>query len=108
MPTVPNLRTRSIHVQRPRRNLRKLVAARSAVNKRQMGRPPLMGAEDGSLHPFDHLPPILTGIAPHRRRCIRYYKLTDAMVEKGNGAYLLTVLDCVTTNHRHLRFGPAI
>ncbi|KAF8279084.1 helicase-like protein [Trypanosoma cruzi] len=58
------------------------------------------------LHSFRHLPPILTGSAPHRRRSIRYFKSPDAIVGKGNGAYPPTTLDCGTTNYRHPRFGP--
>ncbi|RNC56904.1 putative cytochrome P450 [Trypanosoma cruzi] len=58
-------------------------------------------------HPFHHLPLLRTFVAPHRRRCIRYYKLPDAIVEKGNGAYPPRTLDCGTTKHRHPRFGPA-
>ncbi|RNC46977.1 helicase-like protein [Trypanosoma cruzi] len=34
-----------------------------------------------------HLPSILTGVAPHRRCSTRYFKLPDAIVGKGNGAY---------------------
>ncbi|RNC36124.1 helicase-like protein [Trypanosoma cruzi] len=83
--------------------------ARSADGrqKRQRGCPPLMGADDGSLHPFHRLRPFRTEVAPHRRHSIRYFELPDAIVEKGNGAYPPTTLDCGTTNYRHPRFGPA-
>ncbi|RNC32838.1 selenocysteine-tRNA-specific elongation factor [Trypanosoma cruzi] len=59
-------------------------------------------------HPFHHLPLFRKDVAPHRRCSTRYYKLPDAIIEKRNGAYLLTTLDCGTTRHRHSRFGPAI
>ncbi|RNC40410.1 hypothetical protein TcCL_NonESM10117, partial [Trypanosoma cruzi] len=48
MPIVPYLWTRRIHVQRRRRNQRKLLAAQTAFKKWQRGCPPLIGAEDGS------------------------------------------------------------
>ncbi|RNC53195.1 selenocysteine-tRNA-specific elongation factor [Trypanosoma cruzi] len=38
-------------------------------------------------HPFHHLPPILTGIAPCRRHFIRYFESPETIDEKGNGAY---------------------
>ncbi|RNE98487.1 helicase-like protein [Trypanosoma cruzi] len=59
-------------------------------------------------HPFRHLPPVRTDVAPRRRRSIRYFKSPDAIVEKGNGAYPPTTLECGTANHRHPRLGPAI
>ncbi|KAF8299563.1 hypothetical protein TcYC6_0067190 [Trypanosoma cruzi] len=59
------------------------------------------------LHPFHHLPLFRKDVTPHRRCSIRYYKLPDAIIEKGNGAYPPTTLECGTTKHRHPRFGPA-
>ncbi|KAF8283168.1 helicase-like protein [Trypanosoma cruzi] len=38
-------------------------------------------------HPIRHLPPIRTGVAPRRRCSTLYFKLPDAIVGKGNGAY---------------------
>ncbi|ESS66080.1 cytochrome P450 [Trypanosoma cruzi Dm28c] len=38
-------------------------------------------------HPTRHLPPIRTGVAPRRRCSTLYFKLPDAIVGKGNGAY---------------------
>ncbi|KAF8304764.1 putative cytochrome P450 [Trypanosoma cruzi] len=60
------------------------------------------------LHPIRHLPPILTGSAPHRRCSTRSFKLPDEIVGKGDGAFLPTTLDCGTTKHRQFRFGPVI
>ncbi|KAF8284787.1 hypothetical protein TcBrA4_0043200 [Trypanosoma cruzi] len=74
----------------------------------QRGRPSRIGEgllaasyESGrrQLHSFHHLPPFGKDVAPHRRHSIRYYKWLNAMVEKGNGAYLLTTLECGTTKH---------
>ncbi|RNF01706.1 selenocysteine-tRNA-specific elongation factor [Trypanosoma cruzi] len=65
-------------------------------------------SERRQLHSFHHLPPFGKDVAPHRRHSTRYYKWLNAMVEKGNGAYLLTTLECGTTNRRHPRFGPVI
>ncbi|ESS61980.1 hypothetical protein TCDM_10386 [Trypanosoma cruzi Dm28c] len=48
MPIVSYLWTRRIHVQRRRRNQRKLLTPPMAVKKWQRGCPPLIGAEDGS------------------------------------------------------------
>ncbi|ESS60613.1 hypothetical protein TCDM_11854 [Trypanosoma cruzi Dm28c] len=47
MPIVPYLWTRRIHVQRRRRNQRKLLTPPMVVKKWQRGCPPLIGAEDG-------------------------------------------------------------
>ncbi|KAF8293699.1 hypothetical protein TcYC6_0107730 [Trypanosoma cruzi] len=79
---------------RPSRNGEGLLAASYESGRRQ-------------LHPFHHLPLFRKDVTPHRRCSIRYYKLPDAIVEKGNGAYPPTTLDCGTTNRRHPRFGPA-
>ncbi|RNC35840.1 selenocysteine-tRNA-specific elongation factor, partial [Trypanosoma cruzi] len=76
-------------------------------SKTAEGLPAAYGSGRRQPHPFHYLPPILTGSAPHRRRTIRYFKLPDPIVEKGNGAYPPTTLDCGTTEHRHLRFEPA-
>ncbi|RNC59248.1 selenocysteine-tRNA-specific elongation factor [Trypanosoma cruzi] len=59
-------------------------------------------------HPFHHLPPFRTGVAPRRRCSIRSFKSPDAIVGKGDGAYPPTTLDCGTTKHRQFRFGPVI
>ncbi|RNC41151.1 selenocysteine-tRNA-specific elongation factor [Trypanosoma cruzi] len=59
-------------------------------------------------HLFHHLPPLRTGIASHRRCSTRSFKLPDAIVEKGNGAYPPTTLDCGTTEHRHPRLGSVV
>ncbi|RNF03940.1 helicase-like protein, partial [Trypanosoma cruzi] len=108
MPTVSYLWTRRIHVQRTQHDPKGIARSADGRQKRQWGCPPLMGVEDGSpSHLFRHHPPNLTGIAPHRRCSIRYLKLPDTIVGKGNGAYPPTTLDCGTTNHRHPRFGPA-
>ncbi|EKF33452.1 hypothetical protein MOQ_002681 [Trypanosoma cruzi marinkellei] len=56
-------------------------------------------------HPFHHVRPSRTGVAPHRRRSTRTFELPDTTVEEGCGAYPPTTLDCGTTNHRHPRFG---
>ncbi|ESS63365.1 hypothetical protein TCDM_08857 [Trypanosoma cruzi Dm28c] len=48
MPIVTYLWTRRIHVQRRRRNQRKLLTPPMVVKKWQRGCPPLIGAEDGS------------------------------------------------------------
>ncbi|RNF12694.1 selenocysteine-tRNA-specific elongation factor [Trypanosoma cruzi] len=81
---------------RPSRNGVGLLAASCESGRRQ-------------LHPFHHLPPIpREEVAPHRRCSIRSFKLPEEIVERGNGAYLLTTLDCGTAKHRYHRFGPAI
>ncbi|RNC57295.1 selenocysteine-tRNA-specific elongation factor [Trypanosoma cruzi] len=79
---------------RPSRNGEGLFAASYESGRRQ-------------LHPFHHLPLFRKDVTPHRRCSIRYYKLPDAIIEKGNGAYPPTTLDCGTTKHRHLRFARA-
>ncbi|RNC48547.1 helicase-like protein [Trypanosoma cruzi] len=103
-----HLCTRRIYVQRAQRSQMELLAAQMAIKKRQRSCLPPMKANEGSLHPFHHFPPILTGVAQDRRRSIRSFKLPDAIVEKSNGAYPPTTLDCGTTNYRHPRFGPVI
>ncbi|RNC40526.1 helicase-like protein [Trypanosoma cruzi] len=93
-----HLCTRRIYVQRAQRSQMELLAARMAIKKRQRSCLPPMKANEGSLHPFHHFPPILTGVAPRRRHSIRYYKLPDEIVWKGNGAYPPTTLDCGMAN----------
>ncbi|EKG03402.1 hypothetical protein TCSYLVIO_005553 [Trypanosoma cruzi] len=91
--------TRGVHMQRPRRTQKNLLAARMAVKTRQRGRPLPMKAGGGSL--------IRSTIrtAPRRRRFIRTFKLPDAIVEKRKGAYPQATLDCGSTKHRRFRFG---
>ncbi|RNC35072.1 hypothetical protein TcCL_Unassigned02076, partial [Trypanosoma cruzi] len=100
-----HLCTRRIYVQRAQRSQMELLAAQMAIKKRQRSCLPPMKANEGSLHPFHHFPPILTGVAQDRRHSIRSFKLPDAIVEKSNGAYPPTTLDCGTTKHRHPALG---
>ncbi|EKF38884.1 hypothetical protein MOQ_000900, partial [Trypanosoma cruzi marinkellei] len=59
-----HLWTRRIHVQRPRRNKKELLAVQTAVKKRQRGCPPPMKAAGGSpIHSTTSLHPAL---ASHR------------------------------------------
>ncbi|RNF13633.1 selenocysteine-tRNA-specific elongation factor [Trypanosoma cruzi] len=109
MPIVSYLWTRCIYTRRAQRSQRNY-SQRSLSLKNGVG---LLAAscESGRIqpHPFHHRPPIRAqDVAPCRRRSIRSFKLPEEIVERGNGAYLLTTLDCGTAKHRHHRFGPAM
>ncbi|RNF12309.1 SH3 domain protein [Trypanosoma cruzi] len=86
MPVMPCLWTRHVYMQcAPEKEL---VTIQASVNKRPRGcRTPLMNADDGSSIQPTTSHPILTGVAPHRRCSTLYFKLPDAIVGKGNGAY---------------------
>ncbi|RNC38261.1 putative cytochrome P450 [Trypanosoma cruzi] len=100
--------TRHVYTQRAQRSPEETTCRADGRQKTAEELPAAYESGRRQPHPFHHIPPFRTGVAPRRRCSIRSFKSPDAIVEKGDGAYLPTTLDCGTTNDRHPCFGPAI